>query len=140
MRSSINLESDRDDELGVGREGHEEGPDLVALEEDGQRQRYGSKADLAFIQSGNDRVRIQLISASTMYMIYLKDGYQNCLKNLPTNIKCYELKCYAVKLKKKTSSTSSFQPVRFSCCVKCIVRLSKQKINDVSNRNNRNTT
>ena len=100
MRSSINLESDRDDELGVGREGHEEGPDLVALEEDGQRQRYGSKADLAFIQSGNDRVRIQLISASTMCMIYLKDGYQNCLKNLPTNIKCYELKCYSVKLKK----------------------------------------
>ena len=62
MRSSINLESDRDDELGVGREGHEEGPDLVALEEDGQRQRDGSKADLAFIQSGKDRVRIQLIS------------------------------------------------------------------------------
>ena len=100
MRSSNNLESHRDDELCVGREGHEEGPDLVALEKDGQRQRYGSKADLAFIQSGNDRVRIQLISASAMCMIYLKDGYQNCLKNLPTNIKCYELKCYAVKLKK----------------------------------------
>ena len=66
MRSSNNLESHRDDELCVGREGHEEGPDLVALEEDSQRQRYGSKADLAFIQSG----KTEFDSSSFLHLLY----------------------------------------------------------------------